>query len=125
MAISGMLTRVPLPSRRFVLEVLQRKPEIVDLLFRCAVEPRNPWYPETEVDAIASEVLVSLFRLPSGMIPGVSLSLDEGDIKNDDDAEMNGFIELLRLLTSRPHWVSKILAVWKKIEDEKWQKVKR
>lgn len=125
MAISGIFTRVPPPPRKFVLEVLQHKPEIVDLLFQCAIEPRNPWYPETEVDAIACEVLATIFRLPFGRIPGVPVSLDDGEIKDEDDAEMNASLELLRILTSRPHWVSKVLAVWKKIEEEKWQKVKR
>lgn len=125
MAISGILNQVPQVSKRFILEVLQHNPEIVDLLFQCAIEPRNPWYPETEVDSIACEALVNLFSFPLGRIPGVLVNMDEGEIKEEDKAEVHAALDALRLLVSRPHWASKILAVWKKLDEEKWPKVKR
>lgn len=64
-----------------------------------------------------------LFLFPQDVVPGVLVPLDE-DLKADAVAERDAMIKALRILTSRPDWVTKVLAVWKKIDDEKWQDIK-
>lgn len=124
-AIHGLLCRSPLPTKEFCLEVLRHNPEVIDLLFQCAVISRPAWYPETQVDSIACEVLALLFQFPLDVVPGLFSPFDseESTLKNDHDAEWNAMVESLKIFTSRATWVHNILSVWAKIEDEKWQDV--
>jgi hypothetical protein len=124
-SITGLFNRFPTAPRSFWLKVVQHKPEIVDLLFQCLLEPRNPWYPETELQALAAEILANLFAFPTDRIPNAPIALDEEELKKKDEEEMNASLELLRILTGRPEWLSSILAAWKKLEQEDWHKVKK
>jgi hypothetical protein len=96
---------------------------IIDLLFTCAVFERPAWYPETQVDSVACEVLALLFQPSLDVVLGVPLSLELPG-KADMDADWIAIVETLKILTSRPGWVKKVLSVWKKIDDELWQDIK-
>lgn len=113
--IQGLFLRSPPPNQTFCLEMLKHNPEVIDLLFECATLERHPWYPETQVDAIACEVITLLFCMSLEAVPGTSVR---------PDADRAPLIESLKILTSRPNWSKKLLAVWKKIDDEKWQHIK-
>jgi len=122
--VHGLLCRAPPPSQQFCLNILQHNPEIIDLLFECALDPRPAWYPEKQVDSIACEALVLFFRVSLDSVPGVSVSVEDA-LQEEVDAEWTALVESLKILTSRKDWVEKIIAVWKKIDDEKWQDLKQ
>lgn len=39
--IQGLLVTIPPPSQQFCYEILKHDPELIDLLFKCAVVPRE------------------------------------------------------------------------------------
>ncbi|KAF8838946.1 hypothetical protein BDN67DRAFT_906453 [Paxillus ammoniavirescens] len=120
-AIHGLLCTNPLPPRKFCLEILKRKPEVLDLLFDCAILPRPPWYPETQADSIACEALGLLLQWPSHIVPGVSTPMDSA-FKAQDWKAMS---QCLTILTSREGWAEKIIEIWMKIEEEDSRVIKR
>lgn len=122
-ATHGLLCTSPLPTRQFCLEIVKTNPVLIDLLFKCAVVPRPAWYPETQVDSAACEVLALLFQPSLEVVLGVPVP-PEAPWKANIDSEWNAIVETLKILTSRPGWLKKVLAVWKKIDDEQWQNVK-
>ncbi|KAJ7255269.1 hypothetical protein C8J57DRAFT_1437127 [Mycena rebaudengoi] len=121
--LHGLLCRSPPPSQEFSLEILQHSPEILDLLFECAKLAREPWYPETQVDSVAAEVLVLLFSPYLDTIPGVSVETDDAfQIKRN--AEWKALVESFKILTSRPGWVEKLVSVWDRIDNEQRQRLR-
>jgi hypothetical protein len=122
--IHGLLCRSPPPSQQFCHEILKNNPEMIDLLFKCAAFVRPPWYPESQVDSIASESIAMLFRISPHTIPGVVVKVEDS-IQTMADDEWNTLVESLKILTSRPNWVDMLLNVWKTIDNEKWQDVQR
>ncbi|EKM48435.1 uncharacterized protein PHACADRAFT_214799 [Phanerochaete carnosa HHB-10118-sp] len=107
-AAYGILSRYPLHSRQYCLDVLKARPVIVDLLLDVAALPRPVAYPEVQIDQLASETLALLFQFPRRTIPGVQLPVpDEGN--NELYEEYKATIEALKILTSRPSWVQRIL----------------
>lgn len=121
--IQGLLLRSPPPNQRFCLEILKHDPELVDLLFECATSERHPWYPETQVDAIVCEAIALLFCISLEAVPGIPAHPDN-DSQQEFKAEHDALIDSLKILTSRPNWAEKIIAVWKKIDNERWQLIK-
>ncbi|RDB30501.1 hypothetical protein Hypma_007254 [Hypsizygus marmoreus] len=121
--VHGLLCRSPSPSPQFISETIAHNPELIDLLFQCAVFQRPPWYPETQVDSFACEALSQLFPVSPDIVPGVSLS--ESVLPKDEDPEWKGVLECVKLLTSRPNWVEKFIAVWNRIDGERWQDIKK
>lgn len=51
----GLLCCDPPPTRQFILEILQYKPNIIDLLLDIANSPRTPWHPESQMDSLACD----------------------------------------------------------------------
>jgi hypothetical protein len=123
-AIHGLLCRSPPPSPQFCADVLSHDPELIDLLFRCAAISRPPWYPESQVDSIACENLVLLYRISPSSVLGVPNSFNGPEEQNTADDEWKGSIDSLKVLTSRPNWVEMIIGVWAKVENERWQDIK-
>ena len=93
---------------------------MIDLLFKCAAFVRPAWYPESQVDSIASESIAMLFRVSPHTIPGVIVKVED-IIQTMADNDWNGLVESLKILTSRPNWVDMPLNVWKMIDKERWQ----
>ena len=50
----GVLSRYPLHSRQYYLDVLKARPEIVDLLLDVAALPRPVAYPEIQIDQLGA-----------------------------------------------------------------------
>jgi hypothetical protein len=111
--VIGLLHRVPPPPRDYWLKVIRHKPEIVDLLLDCGCQPRYPWYPETEIQAVACEALTNI-----ATHPGV-------EITESDHEDIKASLEIIRILTSRPNWWSKLVNIWKTMETEKAKDVMR
>ncbi|EGO03466.1 hypothetical protein SERLA73DRAFT_45690 [Serpula lacrymans var. lacrymans S7.3] len=121
-AAHGLLCRSPPPNRQFCLDILKKKPEVLDLLFDCAVMDRPAWYPEMETDTIACEVLALLFHYPLHIVPGVSMSpAIDAAFKVQEWKTMG---QSLAILTSRKDWAAKIIDVWEKVKEEDWGKIK-
>ncbi|KAG1769351.1 hypothetical protein EDD22DRAFT_869015 [Suillus occidentalis] len=116
----GLLCTSPPPSRKHCLDILKKRPEILDLLFDCAIIARPAWYPETRVDSIACEVIALLFQWPSHVVPGVSTPQD--NIFRAQ--EWKAMTQIAAILTSRDEWCEKIIEVWMKIEEEDWREVR-
>ncbi|KAF7979073.1 hypothetical protein HWV62_43569 [Athelia sp. TMB] len=118
-AVHGLLCRDPPPKKSFCLEIVQENPEVFDLLLQCAALPRPPWYPESEADSTASEVLCCLLQCPLDIIPGTTASYEDAAMKAEAAAEWQAMVELVRVFVSRPGWVEAIIAVWAKVDNEK------
>jgi hypothetical protein len=115
----GLLCTAPPPSRKHCLDILKKRPEILDLLFDCAIIARPPWYPETYLGPIACEVIALLFQWPSHIVPGVSTPQDHAFRAQ----EWKAMTQAVAILTSRDEWCEKIIEVWMKIEEEDWREV--
>ncbi|TCD69543.1 hypothetical protein EIP91_007167 [Steccherinum ochraceum] len=121
-AIHGLIGRHPKPSRRFFLDLLQAKPVIIDKLLDCANLPLPEWYPETEVDGIACEILALMFQFPLRSIPGFLLPI-EGATKKEREEEHEATISALKILISRDNWRSKLLGIWNKIQQTSYDDI--
>ncbi|KAG2146289.1 hypothetical protein DEU56DRAFT_978760 [Suillus clintonianus] len=119
-AAHGLLCTTPPRSRKHCLDILKKNPEILDLLFDCAIVARPPWYPETQLDSIACEVLALLFQWPLHIVPGVSTPQDSAFRAQ----EWKAMSQAAAILTSREDWCDKIIEVWMKIEEEDWREVR-
>lgn len=93
---------------------------MIDMLFECALQPRTPWYPESQAQSTAAECLAAMFQSPLNAVPGPASAADK-----ELTAEVNDMREALRLLVSRENWWSKIIAVWNKPDEESAQTVVR
>ena len=77
------------------------------------------------MDSTACELLVMFFDFPLNMVPEISIPYDRPDWTEEIDAELTAMVNSLKILTSRSGWVEDIIAIWKKIDDEKWPEVER
>jgi hypothetical protein len=59
------------------------------------------------------------------MILGCSAALPSSPVQTEVEDEEEAVIELLKIFVSRDDWAGKIVAMWKKVEDEQWQDVKK
>jgi hypothetical protein len=115
-AAQGLVCTYPMLPTKFRLEILKKRPEIVDLLFDCAITPRPAWYPERQSDAVACEILALLFQWPPYIVPGVSSPLD-GSSRTQ---EWKALSQALKMLTARQEWSEKLIEVWMSVEEEDW-----
>lgn len=118
-AAQGLVCTYPVLPMKFRLEILKKRPGIVDLLFDCAITPRPPWYPERQSDAVACEILALLFQWPPYIVPGVSSPLD-GSSRTQ---EWKALSQALKMLTARQEWSEKLIEVWMGVEEEDWRRV--
>ncbi|EIW83266.1 hypothetical protein CONPUDRAFT_152292 [Coniophora puteana RWD-64-598 SS2] len=119
-AAQNILCSSPPRPRKFVLDILKRKPRVVDLLFDCAILERPAWYPETQVDSTACETLTLLFQWPSEFVPGVeTMRVD----RTRRAQEWKAMSQALTILTSRKGWAERLSEVWMRIDEEDMTKV--
>lgn len=118
-AAQGLVCTYPVLPMKFRLEILKKRPGIIDLLFDCAITPRPPWYPERQSDAVACEILALLFQWPPYIVPGVSSPLD-GSSRTQ---EWKALSQALKMLTARQEWSEKLIEVWMSVEEEDWRHV--
>ncbi|THH30608.1 hypothetical protein EUX98_g3578 [Antrodiella citrinella] len=121
-AVFGFVSRSPIPSRQFFLQLLQHKPALIDKLLDCANLPVPEWYPESQVDGIACESLAVLFQFPLRSVPGYSLPV-EGASRAERDKDHQATLDALKIFLSRPEWRSKLLGIWTKIEKTSYQDI--
>ena len=104
----------PLCETRF--EVLKDSPEILDILFDCAIIPRPTLFPTSTVCTLACEALTSLFILPAYIVPGVPTPLHLSPEMQDWKPSS----QCLAILTSQKDWADKIIETWMKVEEEEY-----
>lgn len=122
--VIGLLSRSPVPPRKFFLELLQTRPTILDKILDCANLPLPEWYPESQVNGIACECLAAIFRFPAASVPGLSFPF-EGQLASKQDEANQTSLEILRILKSRPGWRLKIMGIWSKIEQTTYEDIFR
>jgi hypothetical protein len=59
------------------------------------------------------------------MVLGCSNTLPESPARMEAEDEKDALIEALKVFTSRDDWDGKILAIWKKLDDERWKDVQQ
>ncbi|KAL4076218.1 hypothetical protein V8B97DRAFT_1923525 [Scleroderma yunnanense] len=101
------------------LEILKSKPEIIDVLFDCAIIPRSSAFPTSLVCSVACEALILLFQWSSHIVPGVSTPID-ATVKVQ---HWKALSQCLTILTSRGNWAEKILDIWMKVEEEDYLEI--
>ena len=102
------------------LEILSANPELLDILFDCAILPRPTLFPTSIVCTLACEILSRLFQLPSYIVLGVSTSIDS-TLKTFDWKLLS---KCLTILTSRKDWTEKIIEIWMSVEEEDYLKIR-
>ncbi|EIW76625.1 hypothetical protein CONPUDRAFT_168452 [Coniophora puteana RWD-64-598 SS2] len=111
------LTMLGAPApQKFCLEMLKRRPHIIDLLFDCAILQRSPAFPHAQVNPMALEALCILFQWPRFTVPGVSPSTDRALLISDTKS----LSQALQILTTRKGWASNLVETWTHNEEEKW-----
>ncbi|KAG2154099.1 hypothetical protein DEU56DRAFT_773027 [Suillus clintonianus] len=118
-AAQGLVCTYPVLPAKFRLEILKKRPGIIDLLLDCAITPRPAWYPERQSDAVACEILALLFQWPPYVVPGVPSPLD-GSSRTQ---EWKALSQALKMLTARQEWSEKLIEVWMGVEEEDWRHV--
>ena len=78
----------------------------------------------SDIYPTASETLALLFQFPREYIAGVKTPVPK-EIKYDLEFEYGETVEALKILTSRPLWKERILAVFKRLDDETFPDVQR
>lgn len=121
-SVRDLVAPLPVRKKTAVLEMVRRRPDILNQILALASEARPPWYPETEVYSIAAECFASLVNFPMDRVPGVPVSL-EGDLQRDIDEEWAATLEILRMVTAAPGWVNKVYAMWDRVESEPWKAI--
>ena len=101
------------------LEILNANPELLDILFDCAILPRPTLFPTSIVCTLACEILSRLFQLPPYIVLGVSTSIDS-TLKTFDWKLLS---KGLTILTSRKDWTEKIIEIWMRVEEEDYLKI--
>ncbi|EIW84760.1 hypothetical protein CONPUDRAFT_162111 [Coniophora puteana RWD-64-598 SS2] len=117
----GLLCTSSPQSRSFCLDILKKKPHVLDLLFDCAILSREAWYPETQTDSVACEVLTLIFQWPMHIIPGFANPSD----KAFKTQEWKAMSQAMTIFTSRQGWVDRLIEVWMHIQEEDVLKVQR
>ncbi|KAL4078893.1 hypothetical protein V8B97DRAFT_1881362, partial [Scleroderma yunnanense] len=111
-------TDTPLTCKQ-CLELIKGKPEILDLLFDCAIIPRPRLIPTTLVCSMACETIVLIFRWPSHIVPGVLTPMD-ATLRGKDCKPLS---QCLTILRSCKDWAEKIIDAWMQVEEEDYQEV--
>ena len=71
-----------------------------------------------------SEALALLLQFPLAAVPGLDLPLT-GEAKQEFVREWQSALDSLEIFISRPSWLSKILAVWRKVDAEQYSQIER
>lgn len=119
-ACSIFRTEPPLTCKHR-LDILKSQPEMLDVLFDCAVISRPSLFPTSLVCSVACEALMLLFQWPSHIVPGVSTPMD-ATLKTQ---HWKALSQCLSILTSRPDWAEKIIDVWMKVEEEDYHVIRQ
>ncbi|EIW77051.1 hypothetical protein CONPUDRAFT_109512 [Coniophora puteana RWD-64-598 SS2] len=119
--VHGVLCTSPPRPRKFYLDILKRKPRVLDLLFDCAILGRPQWHPETQVDSMACAMLSFLFAWPPHTVAGVATPTD----KAFKTQELRVMSQTMAILTSRPDWVEQLVEIWMRIQEEDLKQVRR
>ena len=116
--VQALFVRQNKPEKRLILDVIKAAPEIIDILFEVASQPRTPWHPESHTQETACECLVALFSFPTDIVPG--LPFDYSDAPEDKAAqeEWDQTLRALEILTSRQGYREGIIRVFKILDDE-------
>lgn len=125
-AAHGILSHSPQLPRQFCHDILKKDPEVLDLLFQCTIIPRPEWYPETQFDSVACEILVLFIHFPVYVIPGMQTKvdgLDRPEIATKLEKEWRAMVECLKIFTRRPGWLENVTAIWSRVENERWEDV--
>ncbi|EIW83537.1 hypothetical protein CONPUDRAFT_164456 [Coniophora puteana RWD-64-598 SS2] len=122
--VHGILHTFPIQPRSFCLDILKKRPQILDLLLDCAILNRPPVYPETQVPATACEVLCLLLDWSDYIVPGLSPPVPTV-YKTSESRDLKVMAQALSVLTSRQDWSEKLIEVWMHIEEEDMETVRR
>ena len=75
------------------------------------------------------ETLATLVHWPLRYIPGVDITLETETevggqvIQEEIESDIQASLSALKILTNRPGWTNKLLALWKKFDDETYQQI--
>ncbi|EIW74490.1 hypothetical protein CONPUDRAFT_170182 [Coniophora puteana RWD-64-598 SS2] len=120
--VDGILGLFPPHESQFYLDMLKKKPQIMDLLLDCAALPRPAQHPENQVASRACTALCSMLDYPSQIVPGSTLPLDRNFKTGPDWKAMS---QIMVIMTSRPDWAEKLVDVWMQIHEEDMRQVER
>ncbi|EIW77039.1 hypothetical protein CONPUDRAFT_62998 [Coniophora puteana RWD-64-598 SS2] len=110
----SLLATSPLRSRKFCLDILKDKPQIIDLLLDCMIIERRPGFPNSQVDTFAGETLVLLFQWPSHVIPGLS----DPTYKSFKASDWKAMLQAVSIFMSREDWSERLIEVWMRLQEE-------
>ncbi|EIW84752.1 hypothetical protein CONPUDRAFT_162101 [Coniophora puteana RWD-64-598 SS2] len=112
-----LCTSSPQPPT-FCLEILKKRPQILDDLFDCAILSRPACYPETKIVPVTCETIILLFRWPDYVVPGAPSD------KAFKAQSWKAMSQAMAILTSRLDWVEKLVEIWMRAQEEDLQKVR-
>ena len=107
------------PTYTSHLEILKCNPEILDVLFDCAIIPRLAHFPISLVSFLAWYMLNFLFERSLYIVPGVSTPMDATRKMRD----WKLLLQCLAVLTSRKKWAEMIIETWMKVEEENYSEI--
>ncbi|EIW76609.1 hypothetical protein CONPUDRAFT_157793 [Coniophora puteana RWD-64-598 SS2] len=99
--------------QKFCLDMLKRRPIIVDLLLDCTIIDRSPALPHSGASTNAIEALCMLFQWPWFTVPGVPTPADQVM----KAADMKSLSKALRTLTSRRQWAERVIKTFTHLEE--------
>ena len=138
-AMHSLFCCYPPPTHQFLLETISSCPELIELTLDCGLYHRRPWAPELYADEIGMlyhgsfhvktadpfaglEVLCMLVQFPKSIVPGLPFPSDSA-IDEQLAADWQAAMSSLDVLIRHPDLVSKIVSIWKKLDDETFQDV--
>lgn len=101
------------------LEIIKSNPQLLDVLFDCAIIPRPTLFPTTMACAQACEILTLLFLSPPYIVPGVPTPMD-----TMQEMPWKSISQCLTILTSRHDWAEKIIDTWMTVEEEELLRIR-
>lgn len=114
----------PIPEQGYYNQIIERDPEVLDLLLDCANTSRDPPYAELQVDARVAESIALILNFSAEMVPGVKVELVEDEqIRSRLESRWEALMAGVGILTSRPRWREKIRKIWNRIDEEDIEKV--
>ncbi|EIW74013.1 hypothetical protein CONPUDRAFT_133538 [Coniophora puteana RWD-64-598 SS2] len=113
-AAYSLMDLFPSHSHEFCLEVLKKKPRIVELLLDCAVSDRYPRHPETQVCMKSCSILGMFLQWPSHIVPGVPTPLD----RSFKAHEWKAMLKMMDIFTSSTDWLEKLIELWMHVQEE-------
>ncbi|EIW74167.1 hypothetical protein CONPUDRAFT_170198 [Coniophora puteana RWD-64-598 SS2] len=113
-AAQMFLTMDPHPSQHRYLDILKRRPSVIDLLLDCTLIENLVGDQENTTSSLACENLAAFFRWPPYLVPGISTPIDKAYSAKDRKA----LTQSLQILTSQPDWTERIIEAWMKSEPE-------